>query len=44
MDLPAFGLTVPAPDNDYTPLRYSRFVTDLMDRLRHPPGDLLVGN
>ena len=33
MDLPAFGLTGPAPDGDYTPQRYAHFIVDLMDHL-----------
>ncbi|MBL8386178.1 MAG: alpha/beta fold hydrolase, partial [Burkholderiales bacterium] len=33
MDLPGFGLTGPAPDADYSPARYARFVVAVMDRL-----------
>ncbi len=33
MDLPGFGLTGPAPDADYSTIRYSRFILALMDRL-----------
>jgi pimeloyl-ACP methyl ester carboxylesterase len=43
MDLPGFGLTGPAPDADYTAVRYSRFILDLMDRLRIKRA-ILVGN
>jgi pimeloyl-ACP methyl ester carboxylesterase len=32
-DLPAFGLTGPAPDNDYRASRYGEFVVRMMDRL-----------
>ena len=32
-DLPGFGLTGPAPDGDYTPPRYARFVLDVLDHL-----------
>ena len=32
-DLPGFGLTGPAPDNDYTIDRYARFVVAMLDRL-----------
>jgi len=43
MDLPGFGLTGPAPDGDYTPPRYARFIVDVMDHLaiKHA---ILVGN
>ncbi|MDM0114626.1 alpha/beta hydrolase [Variovorax sp. J22R133] len=33
MDLPAFGLTGPAPDADYSLPRYARFVVDVLDQL-----------
>ena len=33
MDLPAFGLTGPAPDGDYSIERYVAFVLEVMDRL-----------
>ena len=33
-DLPAFGLTGPNPDNDYSIARYVRFVTAVLDQLR----------
>lgn len=32
-DLPGFGLTGPAPDNDYTIERYARFVLAMLDKL-----------
>lgn len=32
-DLPGFGLTGPAPDNDYTIGRYARFVIAMLDQL-----------
>jgi pimeloyl-ACP methyl ester carboxylesterase len=32
-DLPAFGLTGPAPDNNYSADRYGQFVLKMMDRL-----------
>ena len=32
-DLPGFGLTGPAPDNDYTIRRYAAFVVALLDKL-----------
>ncbi len=34
MDLPGFGLTGPAPDNDYRIERYADFVVALMDKLQ----------
>ena len=43
MDLPGFGLTGPAPDGDYRPLRYSRFIVDLLDKLSINR-TVLVGN
>lgn len=42
-DLPAFGLTGPAPDSDYTAHRYGRFVIQMMDRLSIPRA-VLAGN
>ncbi|PKM21689.1 MAG: alpha/beta hydrolase [Gammaproteobacteria bacterium HGW-Gammaproteobacteria-14] len=42
-DLPAFGLTGPAPDNDYTAYRYANFVFKVMDRLGIDQA-LLAGN
>ena len=43
MDLPAFGLTGPAPDGDYSIERYVAFVLALMDRLGVRQA-VLVGN
>ena len=43
MDLPAFGLTGPAPDGNYTPQRYSQFILHMMDRLGIKRA-ILVGN
>lgn len=34
MDLPGFGLTGPAPDNDYRIERYADFIVALMDHLK----------
>lgn len=42
-DLPAFGLTGPFPDDDYSPRRYVRFLTALLDSLQLPRA-ILVGN
>jgi pimeloyl-ACP methyl ester carboxylesterase len=42
-DLPAFGLTGPAPDNDYTVSRYGSFVIAMMDRLNIEQA-VLAGN
>jgi len=33
MDLPAFGLTGPAGNDDYSPLRYAAFIVAFMDKL-----------
>jgi pimeloyl-ACP methyl ester carboxylesterase len=33
-DLPGFGLTGPAPDDDYSITRYTRFVIDVLDNLK----------
>jgi len=43
MDLPAFGLTGPAPDGDYSQRRYAQFMIDLMDKLNIQRA-ILVGN
>jgi pimeloyl-ACP methyl ester carboxylesterase len=43
MDLPGFGLTGPAPDGDYSPQRYRRFIVDLLDKLAIKRA-ILVGN
>ena len=43
MDLPGFGLTGPAPDDDYSPERYARFIVDLLDHLEVPRA-ILAGN
>lgn len=42
-DLPAFGLTGPAPDGDYALERYARFVVAVMDRLQVKQA-VLAGN
>jgi len=42
-DLPAFGLTGPAPDGDYTLARYARFVTQVLDHLQVKQA-VLAGN
>jgi pimeloyl-ACP methyl ester carboxylesterase len=34
MDLPGFGLTGPAPDDDYSMARYTGFIRDLLDLLK----------
>ena len=43
MDLPGFGLTGPAPDGDYTPPRYARFILDVLDN-RGVKHVILAGN
>ncbi len=43
MDLPAFGLTGPAPSRDYTPESYQRVVIALLDSLQVPQVDI-AGN
>jgi len=43
MDLPGFGLTGPAPDGDYSPPRYARFIVDVLDHLAIKRA-VLVGN
>jgi pimeloyl-ACP methyl ester carboxylesterase len=42
-DLPGFGLTGPAPDDDYSVTRYARFVVDVLDQL-HVNHAVLGGN
>ena len=42
-DLPAFGLTGPAPDGDYTLPRYARFVAHVLDQLQVKQA-VLAGN
>ncbi|SFN06057.1 alpha/beta fold hydrolase [Variovorax sp. OV329] len=42
-DLPAFGLTGPAPDADYTLACYARFVTQVLDHLKVKQA-VLAGN
>lgn len=42
-DLPAFGLTGPAPDGDYTMARYARFTAAVMDSLKLKQA-VLAGN
>lgn len=43
LDLPAFGLTGPAPSRDYTPEMYQRVVVALLDSLHIPQVDI-AGN
>lgn len=43
LDLPAFGLTGPFPDHDYTIAHYSRFLAAVLDRLDVPSASV-AGN
>jgi pimeloyl-ACP methyl ester carboxylesterase len=43
LDLPGYGLTGPAPDKDYTSLRYARVVVGLLDQLGVAQADV-AGN
>jgi pimeloyl-ACP methyl ester carboxylesterase len=43
VDLPAFGLTGPFPDGDYTTAHYQRFLVALLDSL-HVPRAIVAGN
>ncbi len=43
LDLPGFGLTGPAPDRDYSAVRYARVVGALLDQLGVPQADV-AGN
>jgi pimeloyl-ACP methyl ester carboxylesterase len=43
LDLPGFGLTGPAPDRDYSAVRYARLVGELLDQLGVAQADV-AGN